>query len=835
MEWIDRILGLCVKSLLIGAHTESVLIIIEQPKEPRVAAPFLDVICLMKGFIETTETTTRIVILSREVHQGVTIDDTTIAAPVCWDFDDIGIPTMKIDINLTSPDVRDALIKDCNDNINDSSHYNDDSQTVQADAELLALNNLTRLEAFPAGVASTANFSFYTFRARDYSPDLDNISENAVSGILDLIPRSMEKIVWAGLDWLATAHRPLTCQEFAVALRHEESDTATAIIHHCQITVDPDIVFKFVSLFYGLVEVKENRVCLSTALQSHLSIDKSEESLIAEPPFRTLSSAREEITHRCYIYLHSWLHKDTTENATSGATEEQEQTEQERNQVPALLLYAIEHLFEFLKSDYFNGEEKAMTPKLKKAIEEFIADEMMLNRCLHTYKSKGNLVYPPWNITVPSLSRIQERLELSISDAMAVVLAPIRRHSRLVLDNGWQYVALGVIESNNEAFLLKADRCKMFDDENILKVAFEVISDKSSCVLAKSHPDFVQKHSAKLLGNAIRLDHSSFIKHILSQGDTLIKDHDIAEDGATILSSIAQFVAPISHPIVGEKYLKYARHISEAHSEDKRSPLHLAAISGNCLFIQEAITWIEDHEIAPAEALNDRDRFGATALFLASQHGHSDIVTQLIAAGADLAICDEQKQSPLHIASKMGNSKIVAKLVAAGANPNGQDQLKKTPLHLALENRHTAAAANLLLDYTLTTLRYQRSGRCGRYCRYVGPGATTGNILPETQSQELLSHFSTPSPDTSIVGTAKLREITIALPFITARILVSKSFVSVSATQSGHNVNVNLKDADGATPLIIAAKNNMVEIVKTLLRCDVDVCAKDQPHGQEAI
>ncbi|KAL6691315.1 ankyrin repeat-containing domain protein [Trichoderma pleuroticola] len=690
MEWIDRILGLCVKSLLIGAHTVSVLIIIEQPEYSRVTAPFVDLIYLMKRFIETTETATRIVILSRQVHQGVAIDDINIAAPVYWDFDDIGIPTMKIDIDTTSPQVRDALINDYTDIIADSSLY-DQSQIVKADAELLALNNLTKLEAYRAAVALAQKPPFYMSKPREYSPDSDNISQYVVSRILDLLPKSMEKIVWAGLHWLITAHRPLTCQEFAFALQHEESDAAIAIVNHGQATLTPITVFEFVSLFYGLIEINENRICLSDVLHSHLSSDESEESPILKPPFNT------------------WLHKDTAKNATSGAsekqcnTEEQEQTEQETQlQIPTLLPYAIEHWFEFLLSDYFNGEEKVTIPILKKAVEEFVADETMLNRYLHVYKSKVISTCFTWNITVPSLSRIQERLDLSISDAMAVALAPIRRHSPLALDSGWQYVALGVTESKNEAALLKADLCKMFDDEKILKLAFEIASDKSSCVLAKSHPDFVQKYSAKLLNDAICLGNSSFVTHIVSQGDTLTKDYDVPEAGATILSSMAEFVAPIAHPILWQKYLRHMRHMSEAHKQDKRSALHLAAISGHSLFIEQAITWMKDHNVDPAEALNDRDQFGATALFLASQHGHFDIVTQLIAAGAKLAICDKHKQSPLHIACKMGNSKIVAKLVAAGAKPDGQDRLNKTPLHLALENRHIvrelAATRNLQLQ-----------------------------------------------------------------------------------------------------------------------------------------
>lgn len=76
---------------------------------------------------------------------------------------------------------------------------------------------------------------------------------------LDLI--SLEKVVWAGLQRLIITYRPLTFQEFADALKHEEIDVARAIINHDQATLYTVTVFELVSLFYRLVEVNENRIC----------------------------------------------------------------------------------------------------------------------------------------------------------------------------------------------------------------------------------------------------------------------------------------------------------------------------------------------------------------------------------------------------------------------------------------------------------------------------------------------------------------------------------------------------------------------------------------------
>ncbi|KAG9852947.1 purine and uridine phosphorylase, partial [Aureobasidium melanogenum] len=94
---------------------------------------------------------------------------------------------------------------------------------------------------------------------------------------------------------------------------------------------------------------------------------------------------------------------------------------------------------------------------------------------------------------------------------------------------------------------------------------------------------------------------------------------------------------------------------------------------------------------ADAEAT---DSNGRTALYWASEEGHSNIVQILLDAGADL---DAQSDygTPLHAASEMGHDKIVQMLLDAGADLDAQSDYG-TPLRAASFSGHDKIVQMLL-------------------------------------------------------------------------------------------------------------------------------------------
>lgn len=81
-----------------------------------------------------------------------------------------------------------------------------------------------------------------------------------------------------------------------------------------------------------------------------------------------------------------------------------------------------------------------------------------------------------------------------------------------------------------------------------------------------------------------------------------------------------------------------------------------------------------------------------TALFLACESGHSDLVSVLLRAGASPSHTDSSLLTPLHCAC-VGGVTEVARMVIFGAQSaplvdvNARDSLGKSPLHYAVQNQ----------------------------------------------------------------------------------------------------------------------------------------------------
>ncbi|KAJ9437836.1 Eye-specific diacylglycerol kinase, partial [Diplonema papillatum] len=63
----------------------------------------------------------------------------------------------------------------------------------------------------------------------------------------------------------------------------------------------------------------------------------------------------------------------------------------------------------------------------------------------------------------------------------------------------------------------------------------------------------------------------------------------------------------------------------------------------------------------------------STALHIASYYGHSEVVKELIAAGAKVDVQANDGSTALHIARENGRLKVVKELIAAGAKVDVQD------------------------------------------------------------------------------------------------------------------------------------------------------------------
>ena len=97
---------------------------------------------------------------------------------------------------------------------------------------------------------------------------------------------------------------------------------------------------------------------------------------------------------------------------------------------------------------------------------------------------------------------------------------------------------------------------------------------------------------------------------------------------------------------------------------------------------------------ANAKAANE---FGATALYAAAEHADSAMAVKLLAAGADANKPLMSGETPLMVAAKRGNIETVRALLKGGANPNAQEANGgQTALMWALSERQAPVVEELV-------------------------------------------------------------------------------------------------------------------------------------------
>ena len=122
-----------------------------------------------------------------------------------------------------------------------------------------------------------------------------------------------------------------------------------------------------------------------------------------------------------------------------------------------------------------------------------------------------------------------------------------------------------------------------------------------------------------------------------------------------------------------------------------RLPLHIAAKANDSTALAALLVDPAVHAL-----INERTTHGHTALFLAAQMGHANVVQALHRqAQADLNLPDNGGLAPLHIAARNGHLPVLHTLLSLGADPSQLDNIQWTPLHWALKNGHDDCTALL--------------------------------------------------------------------------------------------------------------------------------------------
>ena len=115
--------------------------------------------------------------------------------------------------------------------------------------------------------------------------------------------------------------------------------------------------------------------------------------------------------------------------------------------------------------------------------------------------------------------------------------------------------------------------------------------------------------------------------------------------------------------------------------------------------VQENDPLVVDLLIAGGMDVNQRDTEGSSVLAIAAAGGRTQIVGQLLAAGAKPLARDGEGRTALHVAQNLG---VRHALVAAGADVRARDSAGYTPLLSAVQN-HWVSTARLYFDHGAST------------------------------------------------------------------------------------------------------------------------------------
>ncbi|OQE44273.1 hypothetical protein PENCOP_c002G04392 [Penicillium coprophilum] len=153
-------------------------------------------------------------------------------------------------------------------------------------------------------------------------------------------------------------------------------------------------------------------------------------------------------------------------------------------------------------------------------------------------------------------------------------------------------------------------------------------------------------------------------------------------------------VDPLSTDSDWENHQDHVERGNDRGSWEKGHPISIAAAHGHVSVVNLLLRYGVPPDL-PTRNFEER-----TALHLASEKGHLDVVHVLADAGSSINVQDAFDYVPLTLAARKGHLNIVQFLLSRGADPNITTEQQGTPLHMAaLSGDINIATRNRFFNY----------------------------------------------------------------------------------------------------------------------------------------
>ena len=261
--------------------------------------------------------------------------------------------------------------------------------------------------------------------------------------------------------------------------------------------------------------------------------------------------------------------------------------------------------------------------------------------------------------------------------------------------------------------------------------------------------------------------------------------------------------------------------------KDNLTLLHIASLLGRSEAVVELLKLGAD--------ANAQAEWQRTPLHCACRKGHLDIATELIKHGANLEMKDKKLDTPLHSAALFGFTEIVELLLKNGANVHAQNVEGSTPLHLA-DNKEIAS---ILIENGAKLNAQDTDDYTPLHMACIRDKIEVLSLLLSKGADIKMKDSDSRTP----LATAKNFEIAKKLVDFGADIhevddngrglihqIVEKNNPKDRDVKAITNflklgADINAKDANGDSPLHLAAHMNHGNIIKELLKHSANVNA----------
>ncbi|XP_070176862.1 ankyrin repeat and death domain-containing protein 1A-like isoform X1 [Littorina saxatilis] len=255
--------------------------------------------------------------------------------------------------------------------------------------------------------------------------------------------------------------------------------------------------------------------------------------------------------------------------------------------------------------------------------------------------------------------------------------------------------------------------------------------------------------------------------------------------------------------------------------------VHCAATNNHLDIINFVFESLEPDNVNAAEKNNER-----TALHLAAEAGHLQVVDKLLSKGAQVAKKDKSGATAVHLAAEKGHGHVVRCLLLVGVEVDDRDVEGRTALHLAAEHGHQEAV-DLMLDYNanpnsetivsqreFTPLHLAAAEGHTEICR--SSVRTGSNVNAQNFQGNTALHLAAAGNHREVALILVENEIEIDLPnqrLQTAlHVAVEAGHVDVVQVLLAGGASLETREKSGKSALQLAARGNHVAIVDMLIR-----------------